>query len=59
MTNILNCRVIFYKFGSSGQNYQEAFNFRVLADCCSQGNLKKVKGSDIVSALKINILINR
>ena len=59
MTNILNCRVIFYKFGSNGQNYQEAFNFRVLVDCCSEGNLKKVKGSDIVRALKINILINR
>ena len=41
--NILNCRATFYKYGSSGKNYQQAFNFRALVDCSSQGNLKKLK----------------
>ena len=43
LANILNYRAIFYKFGSSGKNYEEAFNFRVLVDCSSQENLKKLK----------------
>ena len=43
MANILDCRATFYKYESSGKNYQQAFNFRALVDCSSQGNLKKLK----------------
>ena len=29
MSSIIHCRGIFYKFGCSGNEYKEAFNFRV------------------------------
>ena len=29
MSWIIHCRGIFYKFGCSGKEYKEAFNFRV------------------------------
>ena len=29
MSSIIHCRGIFYKFGCSGKEYKEAFNFRV------------------------------
>ena len=39
---ILNCCAIFDKFGSSGKNYWEAFNFSVLGDCSNkQASFKK------------------
>ena len=29
MSSIIHCRGIFYKFGCSGNEYKEAFNFQV------------------------------
>ena len=50
MANILNCRAIFHRFGSSRNQKQQALeaetlNFRVLMYCSNQQNLKKLKGA--------------
>ena len=43
MANILNCCAIFFlKFGNSGKNYIETFNFSVLVDCPNKENSEKV-----------------
>ena len=41
--NILHCRAIFYKFGSAGKNYQEAFNFNVMVNDENKESLKNIK----------------
>ena len=55
MTNILNFRAIFHRFGSSRKQKQqpleaEILNFRVLMDCLNQQNLKKLK-----EAISLNV----
>ena len=42
MTSNLNCcAFFFFKFGTSGKNYLEAFNFSVLMDCSNEENSEK------------------
>ena len=55
MTNILNCRVIYYKFRNNRKQKQrpleaQALNFRVLIDCLNQANLRKLK-----EAMSLNV----
>ena len=62
MANILNCRAVFHRFGSSREQKQqpleaETVNFRVLIDCSNQQNLKKLKETISLSVYKRNILV--
>ena len=62
MANILHCRAIFHRFGSSRMQKQqpleaETLNFRVLMDCSNQQNLKKLKEAISLSVHKRNILV--
>ena len=62
MTNILNFRAIFHRFGSSRKQKQqpleaEILNFRVLMDCLNQQNLKKLEEAVSLSVHKRNILV--
>ena len=62
MTNILNFRAIFHRFGSSRKQKQqpleaEILNFRVLMDCLNQQNLKKLKEAISLNVYKTNILV--
>ena len=62
MANILNCRAVFHRFGSSRKQKQqpleaETLNFRVLMDCSNQQNLKKLKEAISLSVHKRNILV--
>ena len=62
MSNILNCRAIFYKFGDSRKQKQkplkaEALNFRVLMDCLNEENLRKLKRAISLNRYQRNILV--
>ena len=62
MANILNCRAIVYKFGSSRNQKQkpleaEALNVRVLMDCLNQENLRRLKGVISLNVYQRNILV--
>ena len=62
MANILNCRAVFHRFGSSRKQKQqpleaEILNFRVLMDCLNQQNLKKLEEAVSLSVHKRNILV--
>ena len=39
-SSVINCRALFYKFGSSGKDYKESFNFRVKVN---EDDIKDVK----------------
>ena len=41
MSSVINCRALLYKFGSSGKDYKEAFNFRVKVNEDEAKDLKK------------------
>ena len=41
--SIINCRAIYYTYGTSGKNYKEAHNFRVSVDENARRNLKMFK----------------
>ena len=62
MANILNCRAVFHRFGSSRKQKQqpleaETLNFRALMDSPNQQNLKKLKEAISLSVHKRNILV--
>ena len=62
MANILNCRAVFHRFGSSRKQKQqpleaEILNFRVLMDCLNQQNLKKLREAISLSVYKRNIFV--
>ena len=44
-TSIINCRGLYYTFGTSGKNYKEAHNFRISLDEKTKCNLKLLKNT--------------
>ena len=62
MANILDCRALFHRFGSSTKQKQqsleaETLKFRVLMDSSNQQNLKKLKEAISLSVHKTNISV--
>ena len=62
MANILNCRAVFHRSGSSREQKQqtleaETLNFRVLIGSSNQQNSKKLKETISLSVYERNILV--
>ena len=43
--SIINCRGLYYTFGTSGKNYKEAHNFRISLNEKTKCNLKLLKST--------------
>ena len=43
--SIINCRGLYYTFGTSGKNYKEAHNFRISLNEKTKCNLKLLKNT--------------
>ena len=43
--SIINCRGLYYTFGTSGKNYKEAHNFRISLDEKTKCNSKLLKNT--------------